>query len=338
MKKNKETKFLDTYHQCDTAIEPATPLYDQIPGVVKRLMKLLDDSNSYSHVEPIPIPSNDSVVQLIHQARRILFPGYFTQSTLAQANLEYYLGQETTSFLENLSRQIISAFQHDCFRHDLPCTKCSDQGHEIALKIVRELPEIKKLLDKDIRAAFEGDPAAKGYDEIIFCYPGFMAISIYRLANLLHKNKVPVIPRIMGEYAHSITGIDIHPGATIGEHFFIDHGTGVVIGETTEIGKRVRLYQGVTLGALSLPKDAGDQFRYKKRHPTIEDDVIVYSNTTILGGETVIGARSVIGGNIWITESVPPDTKVLLKRPELIYAGNGRRKMKKQGDSSHGQN
>ena len=331
MKKKKNEKFLDTYHQCDTAIEPATPLYGKIPAVVKKLMKLLDDKNSFSHVEPIPIPSNKSVVQMIHQARRIMFPGYFTQSTLAQANLEYYLGQETTCFLENLSRQIISAFQHDCFRLNLPCNKCPEKGHEISLKIVQELPIIKKLLDTDIRAAYEGDPAAKGYDEIIFSYPGLMAISIYRLANLLHKYEVPVIPRIMTEHAHSLTGIDIHPGATIDESFFIDHGTGVVIGETTEIGRRVRLYQGVTLGALSLPKDAGDQFRYKKRHPTIEDDVIIYSNTTVLGGETVIGARSVIGGNIWITESVPPDTKVLLKRPELIYAGNGRKKMQKKG-------
>jgi serine O-acetyltransferase len=331
MKKKKNEKYLNTCHQCDTAIEPATPLYEKIPAVVKKLMKLLDDKNSFSHVEPIPIPSNESVVQMIHQARRIMFPGYFTQSTLAQANLEYYLGQETTCFLENLSRQIISAFQHDCFRLNLPCNKCPEKGHEISLKIVQELPIIKKLLDTDVRAAYEGDPAAKGYDEIIFSYPGLMAISIYRLANLLHKYEVPVSPRIMTEHAHSLTGIDIHPGATIDESFFIDHGTGVVIGETTEIGRRVRLYQGVTLGALSLPKDAGDQFRYKKRHPTIEDDVIIYSNTTVLGGETVIGARSVIGGNIWITESVPPDTKVLLKRPELIYAGNGRKKMQKKG-------
>ncbi len=332
MKKKKKTKFLDSYQECDTAIEPATPLYESIPPVIKDLMEIMADPDSFSHVEPIPIPSNKSVVELIHQARRIMFPGYFTQSTLAQANLEYYLGQETTCFLESLSRQIISAFQHDCFRLDLPCTKCSEQGHDIALKVVQKLPTVKRLLDTDIRAAYEGDPAAKGYDEIIFSYPGLLAISIYRLANLLHTYKVPVIPRIMTEYAHSLTGIDIHPGATIGESFFIDHGTGVVIGETTEIGDHVRLYQGVTLGALSLPKNAGDQFRYKKRHPTIEDDVIIYSNTTVLGGETVIGARSVIGGNIWITESVPPETKVLLKRPELIYAGNGRKQMRKKGN------
>ena len=331
MKKKKTTQFLESYQQCDTAIEPATRLYEKIPAVVRKLLKIMEEKDSFSHVEPIPIPSSESVVKLIYQARRILFPGYFTQSTLAQANLEYYLGQETTCFLENLSRQIISAFQHDCFRLDLPCGQCSQQGHEIALKVVQDLPTIKKLLDTDIRAALEGDPAAKGYDEIIFSYPGLLAISIYRLANLLFKLNVPVIPRIMTEHAHSLTGIDIHPGATVGESFFIDHGTGVVIGETTEIGHNVRIYQGVTLGAVSLPKDAGDQFRHKKRHPTIEDDVIIYSNTSILGGETVIGARSVIGGNIWITESVPPDTKVLLKRPELIYAGNGRKKIKKRG-------
>ena len=331
MKKKKTTQFLESYQQCDTAIEPATRLYEKIPAVVRKLLKIMEEKDSFSHVEPIPIPSSESVVKLIYQARRILFPGYFTQSTLAQANLEYYLGQETTCFLENLSRQIISAFQHDCFRLDLPCGQCSQQGHEIALKVVQDLPTIKKLLDTDIRAALEGDPAAKGYDEIIFSYPGLLAISIYRLANLLFKLNVPVIPRIMTEHAHSLTGIDIHPGATVGESFFIDHGTGVVIGETTEIGHNVRIYQGVTLGAISLPKNAGDQFRHKKRHPTIEDDVIIYSNTSILGGETVIGARSVIGGNIWITESVPPDTKVLLKRPELIYAGNGRKKMKKRG-------
>jgi serine O-acetyltransferase len=165
---------------------------------------------------------------------------------------------------------------------------------------------------------------AKSYDEIITSYPGLFAISVQRVAHELYKLKVPRLPRAMTEYAHSFTGIDIHPGAEIGKSFFIDHGTGVVVGETTEIGNRVRLYQGVTLGALSMPKEAVEHFRDKKRHPTIEDDVIIYSNTTILGGDTVIGARSTIGGNAWITESVPPDTKVYLKKPELIYSANGR--------------
>ncbi len=317
--KKKENQF--ELAQCKGDAPPETRLYEDIPAVVKELASLLHSEDSFSHVEPFPIPSMESIIELIHQARRILFPGYFTQTTLTSSTLEYYLGQETTSFFENLTRQIVAAIRHDCFRLDLPCAQCSDQGHEITLKFIQALPSIKKSLAKDIRSTLEGDPAARGFDEVIFSYPGLLAITVYRLANLLHTLGVPVIPRIMTEYAHSRTGIDIHPGATIGESFFIDHGTGVVIGETTEIGNRVRIYQGVTLGALSLPRDAGDRYRNKKRHPTIEDDVIIYANTTILGGETVIGARTVVGGNIWLTESVPPDTKVLLKKPELLYTG-----------------
>ena len=194
------------------------------------------------------------------------------------------------------------------------------QSHMKALAFIESLPKVAAILATDIRAALEGDPATKGPDDVIFCYPGLLATLIFRLAHELYKLDVPVIPRIMTEYAHSKTGIDIHPGATIGQAFFIDHGTGVVIGETTIIGKNVRLYQGVTLGALSLPRDAGEKMRNKKRHPTIEDDVIIYANTTILGGQTIIGKGSTVGGNIWLTESVPPGTKVLLKRPELIYS------------------
>ncbi len=322
----KELEDLSIIKECSTNIEPATHLYKDIPAVVRGLLDSWRADDRYTHVEPVPIPSNQSVVALIHQARGLLFPGYFTQTKLTQANLEYYIGQETTSFFENLSHQIIAAIQHGCYRHKRACTNCSEQGHDIALAFVRALPAIKDILAADIDAALEGDPAAQGYDEVIFSYPGLFAITVYRLANRLHCLGVPIIPRIMTEYAHSRTGIDIHPGATIGPGFFIDHGTGVVIGETTEIGQNVRLYQGVTLGALSLPKDAGDRYRHTKRHPTIEDEVIVYANTTILGGDTVIGARSVIGGNIWLTESVPPDTKVLLKRPELIYTGKDRKK------------
>jgi serine O-acetyltransferase len=177
-------------------------------------------------------------------------------------------------------------------------------------------------LANDVRAAHQGDPAAKSYDEIIFSYPGLFAVTVYRVAHQLYKQNLPLIPRIMTEYAHSVTGIDIHPGASLGESFFIDHGTGAVIGETTEIGNRVRIYQGVTLGALSVPREEVDELRNRKRHPTIEDDVVIYSGATILGGETVIGARSVIGGNVWITESVPPDTRVYLKKPELVFRGN----------------
>ena len=204
-------------------------------------------------------------------------------------------------------------------RYGLPCTHCADRGYETAIAFLEALPDLRRTLAKDVVAAFEGDPAAKGYDEVIFCYPGVFAVTVYRIAHQLTHLDVPIIPRIMTEYAHSRTGIDIHPAAHIGNSFFIDHGTGVVIGETTEIGNRVRIYQGVTLGALSLPRETIDEMRGTKRHPTIEDDVIIYSGATILGGDTVIGTRSIIGGNVWITESVPPDTRVFLKKPELVY-------------------
>ena len=187
------------------------------------------------------------------------------------------------------------------------------------MALLEAIPSIRKILATDVLAAYEGDPAAKSHDEIIFSYPGLYALMVYRVAHKLYEYEVPLLPRIMTEYAHSMTGIDIHPGAEIGERFVIDHGTGVVVGETTVIGRNVRIYQGVTLGALSLPKDAGQELRGKRRHPTIEDDVIIYSGATILGGDTVIGARSVIGGNVWITESVPPDTKVLMETPRLVY-------------------
>ena len=178
---------------------------------------------------------------------------------------------------------------------------------------------MRRVLGTDVRAAYQGAPAAVSYDEIVFSYPGIFAITVYRIAHQLYIQEIPVLPRMMMEYAHGVTGIDIHPGARIEESFFIDHGTGVVVGETTVIGRRVRLYQGVTLGALSLPREAVDELRVQKRHPTIEDDVIVYSGATILGGDTIIGARSVIGGNVWITDSVPPDTKVFLESPRLVY-------------------
>lgn len=310
--------------ECNTDAEKASLYYDDLPSVIDRLVASCNTEDSFDHVGPTPIPSRESIIRIIHQTRRILFPGYFTETRLDPVKLEYHLGQEITDLFENLSDQIILSIQHDCFRYDQPCTKCQELGRRTATEFIQTLPEIRVALATDIRAAYEGDPASKSYDEIIFSYPGLLAITVYRTAHKLHELGVPLLPRIMTEWAHSRTGIDIHPAASIGESFFIDHGTGVVVGETTEIGNRVRLYQGVTLGALSLPRDAGDLFRNKKRHPTIGDEVIIYANATILGGETVIGARSIIGGNIWITESVPPDVSVLLKKPRLVYIGNNK--------------
>ena len=294
-----------------------------IPSVVQRILASCNTEKYFQHLDDAPIPSRDTIALIIRKARCILFPGYFTQSVPAPSNLEYCLKEEITGFYKELLQQIVLAIKHGCMRYNQPCDRCKEVSRTKTLKFIQALPRLREVLATDVRAAMEGDPAAKSYDEVITSYPGLFAITVQRIAHELYKLQVPALPRAMTEYAHSFTGIDIHPGAEIGNYFFIDHGTGVVVGETTEIGNRVRLYQGVTLGALSMPKEAVESFRNKKRHPTIEDDVIIYSNTTILGGGTVIGARSTIGGNVWLTESLPPDTKVYLKKPELIYTGNG---------------
>lgn len=297
-------------------------LEETVPAVVSSLVQTCSTKECFEHVSPIPIPSVESVVEIITLSRRILFPGYFTESRIDSYNLPYHLGQEVTALYHKLSKQIVAAVRHDCFRYEqVECSHCNEQGRDKAVAFIKALPDLRFKLAKDVEAAYEGDPASKSYDQIIFSYPGLFAITVQRLANILFSHLIPLIPRIMTEYAHSLTGIDIHPGAEIGESFFIDHGTGVVIGETTKIGDRVRIYQGVTLGALSLPRHAVPELRGKKRHPTIEDDVIIYSGATILGGDTVIGTRSVIGGNVWLTESVPADTRVVLKTPELVFLG-----------------
>jgi len=296
--------------------------HDKVPEVVKELLTSWSTKECFDHISLVSIPSQEKVVDIVQQTRRILFPGYFTDTKLHSANIEYYIGKETTDLYDKLAEQITMAIRHDCKRNQLPCTRCDELSHRNALAFIEALPKIALTLATDIRATLNGDPAVKSPDEIIFCYPGLLATLIFRIAHELYLLNVPTIPRIMTEYAHSLTGIDIHPAATIGPGFFIDHGTGVVIGETTVIGKNVRIYQGVTLGALSLPRNAGEKMRNQKRHPTIEDNVIVYSNTTILGGKTTIGKGSIIGGNIWLTESVATGTKVLIKKPELIYTNS----------------
>jgi serine O-acetyltransferase len=306
---------------CKTETLTADRVRNPIPDAVHALAGGFKSGRWASHIEPVPIPSKQAVIDLIEQAQRILFPGFFAGEILRPENLEYYLGQQLSLFYENLANQISSAIRHDCFRHNQACTLCNERSYELAAGLIDSLPAIRSLLESDIEATLTGDPAAANSDEVIFSYPGLFATVIYRLAHQLHQLEVPLIPRIMSEHAYHRTAIDINPEATIGSHFFIDHGSGVVIGATTTIGNRVRLYQGVTLGALSLPKDAGEKLRNLKRHPTIEDDVIIYANATILGGETVVGARSIIGGNVWLTESVGPDTRVLLEPPKLVYFG-----------------
>lgn len=305
--------------QCNVDLSDTKHYREQIPALVDQLVLTCENRECFDHVSPEPIPSRESIVDLIVQATNILYPGYFFRTRVDHVNIGYYFGQKVTRFFEALAEQITLSIRHECLRYDQPCTHCQDRGHEAAITFLGQMPRLRRVLARDVIAAYEGDPAAQSYDEIIFSYPGVFAVTVYRIAHQLYEQGVPLIPRIMTEYAHSRTGIDIHPGAHINESFFIDHGTGVVIGETSEIGNRVRIYQGVTLGALSLPRDSLEDLRNAKRHPTIEDDVVIYAGATILGGDTVIGARSVIGGNVWITESVPPDTRVFLKKPELVF-------------------
>ena len=316
MKVNVDEKLEET---CKIEVETSSRLRERLPAIAEKIIDSCEDEQCYTHVDFEPIPSKESVIEIIDKLKEVLFPGYFNREKIDPVNLKYYLGQTVSILFDMISEQVCRSIRHDCFRYDNPCSECQDRGHEVALHLLESIPSIRQTLATDVRAFYEGDPAAKSFDEIIFSYPGIFAVTVYRVAHRLYEMEVPLLPRIMTEYAHNLTGIDIHPGADIGESFCIDHGTGVVIGETTRIGRRVRLYQGVTLGALSLPRDAGDKYRGKKRHPTIEDDVIIYSGATILGGDTVIGARSVIGGNVWITKSVPADTKVVMEPHHQNY-------------------
>lgn len=296
---------------------------ERLTGLVDRIISGAVDKHHFSHVDYEPIPSESAVIEIIEKLREILFPGYFNREKIDPVNLKYNLGHLTADLFDMLSDQICRSIRYECFRFDRPCTDCRDRGYETALVFLESIPALQDQLAKDVVAAFKGDPAAKSHDEVVFSYPGMFAIMVYRIAHRLHVLGVPLIPRMMTEHSHSLTGIDIHPGATIGESFVIDHGTGIVIGETSRIGNNVRIYQGVTIGALSVPEDQCEQMRGQKRHPTIEDHVVIYSGATILGGKTIIGARSVIGGNVWITESVPPGTTVLIEKPRLIYRRNG---------------
>jgi serine O-acetyltransferase len=309
----------NTLELCRTGFESRAEFRKQLPATIDNIMESCHDRECFEHIDYELIPSRDSVIEIITRLRDILFPGYFSKEKVDPINLRYQMGKSVDVLFELLSQQITHSIRHDCLRYNQPCVQCVKQGYEASLTFLESIPKMRKVLATDVRAAYEGDPAAKSYDEIVFSYPGIFAITVYRIAHQFYEQNIPLLPRIMTEYAHSITGIDIHPGARIGESFFVDHGTGVVIGETTIIGKNVRIYQGVTLGALSLPKDAGPRLRGKKRHPTIEDDVIIYAGATILGEKSIIGARSVIGGNVWITEPVPPGTKVILEAPRLIY-------------------
>jgi serine O-acetyltransferase len=298
---------------------------DSLPAITGRIVETYEECGAIHHLGHLPLPSYREVVDILADLREILYPGYGRRQNLHLGNVAYHVGDLIDGLHDRLTQQIARAFRHDCKARDLE-TDFEFRAQQATVRFLDTIPELRHTLAEDVQAAYDGDPAAKSLVEIVFCYPGVAAITVYRMAHELHRLGVPLIPRMMTEYAKGKTGIDIHPGATIGRRFFIDHGTGVVIGETTHIGDGVKLYQGVTLGALSFPRDeTGQIVRDAKRHPTIEDEVVIYANATILGGKTVIGHHSVIGSSAWITRSIAPHTTVTIEDPRQRYreASNG---------------
>lgn len=291
---------------------------EKLDETVKALIESYSaDELKIHHLGRQPLPSHAEIIRVLVTFHELLFPGYIGAQGLTNNTLPAHVESRMTWLFEVLTEQIKRAVAHSN-RIGEACEVTDLQAGECASSFLSELPRLRQMLATDVQAALDGDPAATCRDEIIFSYPSIYAVMVYRLAHEFFKRRVPLLPRIMTEHAHHRTGIDIHPGTRIGSHFFIDHGTGVVIGGTAIIGNNVKLYQGVTLGAFSFDKDSsGDLVRDTKRHPTIEDDVVIYAGATILGGETVIGRGSVIGGNVWLTHSVPPGTRVLQDSPNL---------------------
>ncbi|MGL4555493.1 MAG: serine O-acetyltransferase [Gemmataceae bacterium] len=298
---------------------------EALPEITEAIVATYTECGRTTHLGHRPLPSRDAVVELIDDFLDILYPGIWRRQNLHIGNVEYHVGDVIDGLHDKLIAQFTRALRHEhgCMPEESrPPLDLEALAQQKAVELLRRLPDLRAILEQDVESAYVGDPAAKSYHEIIFCYPGLLAVTVHRLAHEMLLLGVPLVPRMMTEYAHMKTGIDLHPGARIGPGFFIDHGTGVVIGETCDIGRNVKLYQGVTLGALSFPRDnSGNIIRGMKRHPTLEDEVVVYANATILGGDTVVGRSAVIGSNVWITQSVPANTVVTLEKPNLRFRG-----------------
>ena len=280
---------------------------------------ILDDYGTGRNIDKMDLfnqPSKEEIIAIVEDLLKIVYPGYYRDRSYKIYNIKSNSTVTIEDVAYHLNKQILLALKYTA-KEENDVEKLTEQAEKDTVTFLKKIPDVRAMLETDLEAAFQGDPAAKYRDEIILSYPGMFAITVNRLAHELFLLEVPLIPRIMTEYAHSITGIDIHPGATIGKYFFIDHGTGVVVGETTVIGDRVKIYQGVTLGALSTR--GGQKLRDVRRHPTIEDDVTIYSGASILGGETVVGKNSVIGSNVFITSSIPADTTVSMKDQDLRW-------------------
>ena len=292
-------------------------LEENINSLTKKILLDYQNNRTIDEVKTFDHPDNEDIVNIIEALRRIVFPGYFRNKSYRVYTVRNNITMILEDVIFKLIRQISIVLRYDKKYVDLNDDEINENAERITFEFLDKLPKIRSYIETDVQAAYDGDPAAYNKDEIIYSYPGLYAILVNRLAHELFLLGVPLIPRVMTEHAHSKTGIDIHPGATIGKYFFIDHGTGIVIGETTEIGDNVKVYQGVTLGALSTR--GGQSLRNKKRHPTIEDNVTIYSGASILGGETVVGKNAVIGGNAFITRSIPAGAKVSIKNQELRY-------------------
>lgn len=307
-------------------------LSQESESIVKNILESYRGDDSINKLKDVFTEiDKDVVIALIQKLFKIIFPGYFRDKTYKIYDLDNHFALLIEDAMYNLRKQIFLGLSFGMKEEERKNQQLEEKAQQITAAFFHRLPKIRRLVELDVQAAFDGDPSASSRDVIIFAFPGNLAITIYRMAHVLFELDVPLIPRIMTEYAHNRTGIDIHPGATIGERFFIDHGTGIVIGETTVIGRDVKIYQGVTLGALSTR--GGQKLRDVKRHPTIEDNVTIYSGASILGGETVIGKDSIIGGNVFITKSIPAGTTVSVKNQELIYKdGSGKHIMSEDLD------
>jgi len=289
---------------------------DRIENVIDAIIATYDGDSGTNFIDVANLPVREKIMAILEDLLEVLFPGYTGKRIVKQENIRYIVGDILCKVRGELTEQISLAFRHECRLKNCETCDCEKMAGIVTEKLIGAMPQIRNTLKTDVQAAYDGDPAAKSLEEIVISYPYITAISIHRIAHELYRMEVPLIPRIMSESAHMRTGIDIHPGARIGRHFFIDHGTGVVVGETAQIGDGVKFYQGVSLVAVSIPKDA-QQISGMKRHPTIEDDVTIYAEATILGNITV-GKGAVIGANAWVRRDVPPGVTVTMAMPKAV--------------------
>jgi serine O-acetyltransferase len=315
-------RLLFTIQQSVKAMASDFRLKEQLPDLTNRIVQTYSEVGTINHLGHSPLPNYEVIIDVAESIKEIIYPGYRRREGLHLGNITYHVGDLIDGLHDKLTQQVARALRHDAGvdEHAVEETDFEALAQTMTIQFLERIPDIRRLLATDVEAALAGDPSVKGVDEVIFCYPGLEAVTIYRVAHELYRLNIPFIPRMLTEWAHRETGIDIHPGAQIQDHFFIDHGTGVVIGQTCEIGRHVKIYQGVTLGALSFQTDeAGGLLRGDevKRHPTIEDHVVIYANATVLGGKTIVGHDSVIGSSVWITRSVQPRTTVVLEKPKL---------------------